>query len=795
MIIPHKTSGSCRTVSATITKGHMKPGLTLFLIGILGITFAGEAYNVRLVGQLPYDYTSDIWGYETPEGDEFALVGGHDGTYIIDVSTNPANPVETGFIPGAGSIWRDVKIYDHYAYVTNETGNGLDIIDLSDPWNPQLAAQYFGFWTAHNLYIDDGYAYIAGSNLGSGGIRILDLSNPVQPVEVGSWEVTYVHDLYVKNNIAYAAAIETDKVYILDVANKSNIQNLAIIWNIPHSHATWVSENEQILYVASEMADGYIRIFDITNLSNINHISDFVVQADDHQSVHNVFERDGLMYLSYYVHGTRIVDVSDPTNPVEVGYYDPYPPDTGLYEGNWGVYPFSSSGMIFASNMNGSGLSVLSYPLVAGFNHTQLGDSEDIENPIPVTVSVWAGPAFQLEVNSVTVVSGLEGSFTSSTPMTATGNPDEYSAQMPNPMDNGEFNYYFTVLTTDGDEVTEPYGAPNAAFAFHLGPDFEPPQLQHVSHGDNLGFINATGSYPVTAVASDNIGIGAMALDYAINGETEIEIPMDFVSSENESDTYSGTIIWENLPIPSDIYYRVKCWDSSSQNNMIISDVYHIGVGGYEMVDDFENGLGKWTSDGNWGVSSWGVNLSHAAHDSPNGPYLPNSDTSVINNVPFDLTPYQSAELRFYKAIFAIPNQDYGYVKISSDGENWETLSVYNGWQTWMTQEIIDISDWTGPGMDSIYLRFQLVTDGSNNADGFHVDEIELNAVVAFPVITGDLNQDGSFDILDIIMMIDVILEGSPTPFQLQVGDINGDGVLDVLDIVASIIYILAGSE
>lgn len=762
--------------------------ILLTTIATTAILMSADAYNVRLVGQIPYDYTSDIWGYEAPDGHEFALVGGYDGTIIIDVSSNPANPVEAGFVPGAGSIWRDLKVHQHYAYVTNETGNGLDIIDLSDPWNPILVGQYLGFWTAHNIYIDDGYAYIAGSNLDSGGIRILDLSNPTQPVEVGSWEITYIHDLYVKNNIVYAAGIEADKAYILDVTDKGNIQGLATIYDIPHSHATWVSGDEQTLFVASEMSNGYIRIYDISNLSNINHIADFVVSAGDNQSVHNVFERDGLLYLSYYVHGTRIVDVSDPHNPVELGYYDAFPPETGLYEGNWGVYPFAPSGMIYSSDMNGAGVSILTYPLVAGFEHTQLGDSEDMDNPIPVSVDVFSGPDFELDYTTVNVVSGINGNFLDTTPMTASGNPDEFTAEMPNPGEIGEFTYYFSVMTVDGDLETEPYGAPNAYYSFHLGPDIVPPQLISVSHSDNLGFINATGFYPVEATATDNIGIETMNLMYSVNGGIWQEAPMNFDSEIDDAVTFSGELSWENLPIPSAINYYVNCWDSSSQNNLTTSPVYQINIGGYELVDDFENGLGKWTSDGDWGISTWGVNLSHAAHDSPQGPYLPNSNTSIINSVPFDLTAYQSAELSFYKAVFSVPNQDFCYVKISSDGENWETLATYSGWQTWMTQEVVDISHWTGAGMNTIYFRFQIVTDGSNNADGFHIDMVELNAVVAPPFILGDVNQDGDVNVLDIVMMVSIILGEPPTPEQILAGDLNEDGVIDVLDIV-NIIY------
>ena len=55
----------------------------------------------------------------------------------------------------------------------------------------------------------------------------------------------------------------------------------------------------------------------------------------DH-SMHNVYIRPetNLVIMSYYKDGTRILDISDPKNPVEVGYYDTSWGLSGLYDGN-----------------------------------------------------------------------------------------------------------------------------------------------------------------------------------------------------------------------------------------------------------------------------------------------------------------------------------------------------------------------------------------------------------------------------------------------------------------------------
>ncbi|MFQ5748757.1 MAG: hypothetical protein ACE5H3_04780, partial [Planctomycetota bacterium] len=64
---------------------------------------------------------NDIWGYTAPNGDEYALIGTTGGTAVYN-AVDPAAPYLTGFIPGPGSLWRDLKTFDHYAYVVTEGG-------------------------------------------------------------------------------------------------------------------------------------------------------------------------------------------------------------------------------------------------------------------------------------------------------------------------------------------------------------------------------------------------------------------------------------------------------------------------------------------------------------------------------------------------------------------------------------------------------------------------------------------------------------------------------------------------
>jgi len=82
---------------------------------------------------------------------------------------------------------------------------------------------------------------------------------------------------------------------------------------------------------------------------------------------HNVFLLGNYAYISHYESGLKIVDITDPTTPVEAGYYDTYPQGEGPnFNGAWGAYPYTQNGMIFISDRD-NGLTIVTFdsPAVA----------------------------------------------------------------------------------------------------------------------------------------------------------------------------------------------------------------------------------------------------------------------------------------------------------------------------------------------------------------------------------------------------------------------------------------------
>ncbi len=341
------------------------------LTGLLtGLSFCASVYaqaplNITLEStQNLYNPTEgfsttygNIWGYTDSLGNEYAIIGAYSGTSIVNV-TDPANPVEVDTVTAPASAWHEEQVWQQYAYSVSEGGSGLQIINLSLlPDSVFLVKNWL--WSgstadrAHAFHIRDGYAYLTGGTVSSGqgghqgGIRILSLADPENPVTMGYWDSLYVHDCYVRNDTIYAACIFDGVLAIIDVKDKANPHTIyAYTWPNAFTHNAALSEDGQYLLTTDETTSppGRLRIWDIRtirdgipNNTNIEQLA----QYGSTGIVHNVYVNGPHAYASYYSEGVRVWDIRNPRNPILVGQYDTYPADNAAnYNGNWGVFPF-----------------------------------------------------------------------------------------------------------------------------------------------------------------------------------------------------------------------------------------------------------------------------------------------------------------------------------------------------------------------------------------------------------------------------------------------------------------------
>ncbi|MFT5291015.1 MAG: choice-of-anchor B domain-containing protein [Planctomycetota bacterium] len=343
-------------------------GLTLGMLSLAPASAQFQSDNVELETHLPLSFfnsafAEDCWGYVSPSGREYAIIGLSQGTGFVEI-TDPANPVLVD-IELQTSQGRDMKVYQNYVYSSADQGPTV-IFDVSDIDNGNIANVGSFNTGTHNLAIDEvsGFLYLAVG----GPLNIYDLANPANPVFVGAWSgethdvqvMTYTSGTYAGRQIAFVFAGYSRQVNIIDVTNKSNVFLVGSTGysGSAYTHQGWLSTDLQYLFVNDEL-DNIPRtsVFDVSDLSNPIHLSDF--SNGTPSTDHNLYVRGDYVYEANYTSGLRIWDISDPLNSVEVGFFDTYPSnDSPGFSGAWSAYPFFPSGSVIVSDRE-SGLFIL----------------------------------------------------------------------------------------------------------------------------------------------------------------------------------------------------------------------------------------------------------------------------------------------------------------------------------------------------------------------------------------------------------------------------------------------------
>ncbi|MDJ0925882.1 MAG: peptidoglycan DD-metalloendopeptidase family protein [Acidimicrobiia bacterium] len=305
-----------------------------------------------------------------------------------------------------------------------EAFRGLAIYDVTDPNNPAPLAEYHsGDRTqgVHELDVitrADGRVLAAATVMQSlphtagarGDVRLIDITDPANPFETADWdfrsdapaasewlravdeEQLHAHGVAFdeSGNRLWVAVWDAGAV-MLDVTDPAqpkiaqSVEEVASAEGNVHTVATsselglMVLSSEDLWPVdrPSHVAGwGYQRIFDLTG----EPLADFVAGDDDHaadnpvpldgfHTAHNAQLLEGRLYSSWYSSGVRVVDVSDPTNPLEIGHFVPPPtrdpqaywiaPDgTARLAMVWDVRVVDD--LIYATDMN-TGLWILRY--------------------------------------------------------------------------------------------------------------------------------------------------------------------------------------------------------------------------------------------------------------------------------------------------------------------------------------------------------------------------------------------------------------------------------------------------
>jgi subtilisin family serine protease len=144
--------------------------------------------------------------------------------------------------------------------------------------------------------------------------------------------------------------------------------------------------------------------------------------------------------------------------------------------------------------------------------------------------------------------------------------------------------------------------------------------------------------------------------------------------------------------------------------------------------DNFEAGLGDWTVGGTPGTWAASAEQPHTGNlglsDSPGGSYPVNADNTIRLADPLDLSAEDACRMQF-NASYSLAPGDTLWVQGSEDpNSGWTGLAMFTGTQSTFGQETVDLLGFSGDAV--VYLRFRLVSNGSVNADGAHIDDVKI---------------------------------------------------------------------
>jgi choice-of-anchor B domain-containing protein len=357
------------------------------LLAFLPISKIGGERGVHL---------NDIWGWTDPQTNkEYALVGRINGTSFVDV-TDPVNPVYLGDLPmteGAqANFWRDIKVYKDHAFIVADGAgkHGVQVFDLTKlrglsgaPKQFTEDAHYDRIFSAHNIVINEesGFAYTVGSGMGGetcgGGLHMIDIREPKNPkfagcfadTQTGTARTGYSHDAQCvtyrgpdRDYQGREICIGSNETHlsIADVTDKASPKAVsrASYPNVGYTHQGWFTDDQRYFLVDDEgdEVSGTVPrtrtlVWDLTDLDDPILVKEFLGTTP--ASDHNLYVKGNLVFQSNYTAGLRILDITDPLNPVEVGFLDVMPDGNNEagFNGSWSNYPYFKSGTIVVTGI------------------------------------------------------------------------------------------------------------------------------------------------------------------------------------------------------------------------------------------------------------------------------------------------------------------------------------------------------------------------------------------------------------------------------------------------------------
>ncbi len=345
------------------------------------------AENMTLVAQ--WEGPGGAWGDGLTlnvrhRGTVAYLARASDGLRIVDLA-DPAQPADLGHLPALfppDEYYNDIKVAEAgdgrvYAYLGSNL-RGVVVADVTDPTDPVEVTTFpeppagGGAVNVHTLFSEGERVYAAHTTIG--GLETYDVADPTSPVRLGTYvhpdvgsRGGYVHDLFVQDGVAYLNYWNLGLVVVDAAEDPADPTVLGVFddYDRRSSHSNWVTEagGRRVAIHGDEDFDAHVRVIDVDPASSTAFQEIGAYQTRPAVSVHNIMAVGEIALVTYYQDGLRVLDLADPTSPVEIAHFATWPgtrPEYGrsFFEGAVGVDYDSERELILVADTN-RGLLVL----------------------------------------------------------------------------------------------------------------------------------------------------------------------------------------------------------------------------------------------------------------------------------------------------------------------------------------------------------------------------------------------------------------------------------------------------
>jgi choice-of-anchor B domain-containing protein len=525
----------------------------LFIIAFIVTTFTVKsqtyaASNFTMISLIsPETYTnsygdkySGCWGwYQASKNKEYAIAGSASGTFWVDV-TNPLTPTVSAYRAGkkTNTVWRELKTYQNYCYVITDDGGpaSFQIFDmqyLPDSVHKVHDSQVL-FKRGHTLWVDGNKLYVAGvtySNNTQSSMNVYSLATPSVPVLLRELKqdisfITYVHDMMPVNDTIYASC-GNQGMYVLKYNTNNTFTQLGSLTTYSgsgYNHSSALTPDHQTLVFTDEVPTGKpIKVANVSNPANIQVLA--ITNQFTQTTPHNPFMvSNSHCFMSSYQDGLQLYNISSPSTPSLVGYFDTFYQGGGNnnnwtgddYDGQWGSYPYLPSKNIFACDQR-NGLFMLKSHLY--------------QNPVPI----FNAPSTSCNGINIAIVN----TSTSSTTYTWTfsgGTPATSNATNPSVSFNAPGIHTITLIAGNNTTTTAVYTK-----TINITGVSAAASLTNASCGtcvDGMASVNASGGVsPYTYTWSPTGGNASTANNLAVGCYTVT------VKDANGCSTFTSTCI------------------------------------------------------------------------------------------------------------------------------------------------------------------------------------------------------------------------------------------------------------